>query len=465
MSAGREIFERTVELPVPAAEAFAWHERAGAFARLAPPWERIELESHVGGLRDGAVVKLRARTGPVWVRWEVTHRDYAPGKLFRDVARRGPFAHWDHRHEFTDTPGGGCRLRDRIEYALPGGGLGAFFVGAFTRRKLAALFAYRHAVTRDDLRFGLDHGGARAGSLRVLVSGASGLVGRALVPFLTAQGHHVVRLVRRVARGPDEVRWDPESGQVDLSGAGEIDAVVHLAGAGIADARWTAARRREIHDSRVNGTCRLAEALAALPRPPRVVVGGSATGFYGDSGDVWRDEHDWAGSGFLADVTRAWEAAWAPLDEVHTRRVYLRTGIVLSPAGGALAKLLPPFRLGLGGPVGSGRQWWSWISIDDLVGVIGHALADERVRGPLNAVGPEPVTNAEFARTLGRVLGRPAVLPAPAWALRLALGRGLADEALLAGQRVRAGALAASGYRFRHENVEAALRHVLGKVC
>lgn len=458
-----EHFERLVSLPVSAAEAFAWHERAGALERLTPPWERVELVARSGeGLKPGARVTLRTRIGPRAVEWEAEHREYAPPTVFTDVALRGPFARWEHRHEFVDTGDGGCELRDRVRYALPGGAAGRAFGGAFARRKLRALFAYRHAVTRDDLRFALDHAGAPA--LRVLVSGATGLVGRALVPFLRTQGHTVRRLVRHAPRAEDDVFWDPDAGALDLEAAGEIDAVVHLAGAGIADARWTEARKRLIRESRVRGTRLLAEALAARARPPRVVVGGSAIGFYGDAGDTWLDEASPAGSGFLAEVTRAWEESWAPLDAAGARRVYLRTGVVLSPAGGALARMLTPFRLGLGGPVGSGRQWWSWISIDDLVGAIGHALVTTTLAGPLNAVAPAPVTSGEFARELGAVLGRPAVLPAPAWALRLALGE-LADEALLASQRVRPGALTDSGYRFRHEKLGAALRHVLGRVA
>jgi uncharacterized protein (TIGR01777 family) len=462
----RDHFEARVELPVPAAEAFAWHERPGALARLTPPWERVVVESQSGGLRDGAKVRLRAKVGPFWVRWVVCHRDYQAGRLFRDVAERSPFASWDHRHEFTDLATGGSELRDRIEYALPGGLAGRLAGGAFTRAKLAAMFAYRQAVTREDLVFARE-GAVGARAMRILISGASGLVGRALVPFLTTQGHDVVRLVRGQARGPDEVTWDPTGagGELDLSGAGRIDAVVHLAGAGIADARWTEARRREIRDSRVKGTRLLAEALARMATPPAVVVGGSATGFYGATGEETVTEGAPPGAGFLAGVTQAWEEAWAPLAGRDTRLVFLRTGVVLSPAGGALAKLLPAFRLGLGGPVGNGRQWMSWISIDDLVGVIGHALRNDAVRGPMNAVAPEPVRSAEFATTLGAVLGRPAFLPAPAWALRLALGRGRADEALLASQRVQPGVLTATGYRFRHENVTAALRHVLGRVC
>jgi TIGR01777 family protein len=456
-------FERRVRLPVDAEEAFAWHERPSALERLTPPWERVEVVERAGeGLRPGTKVRLRTGLGPCAVEWEAEHRLREPGRRFVDVATRGPFARWEHLHEFENAEDGGCWLRDRVDYALPGGAVGRVLAGPWVRRRLKRLFAYRQATTRDDLRFALDHRGAPA--LRVWVSGASGLIGRSLVPFLRGQGHQVIRLVRREARTSDEIAWDPETGSLGFGAADGVDAVVHLAGAGIAEGRWTPARRREIRESRVRGTALLAAALAALPRPPRVVVGASAIGFYGDAGEAWVDEASAGGGGFLAELTRDWEAAWAPLERTGARRVYLRTGVVLSPAGGALAKMAPLFRAGLGGAVGGGRQWWSWISIDDMVGVIGHALVEETLRGAVNAVAPTPVTNAGFARTLARVLGRPAVLPVPAWALRLVLGRALADETLLASQRVRPAALAAGGYRFRHQNLEAALRHVLGRV-
>ncbi len=459
-----EIFEKSLWLPASAEQAFAWHERPGALERLIPPWEDVEILGRDGeGVRPGARVRLRTRSGPLCFHWEAEHRDHEFGRRFTDVALRSPFARWEHAHEFSPVAEGGSVLRDRIEYALPAGRLGRALAGGWTRRRLDALFAYRHATTRDDLRFAMDHAGGEP--MRILVSGASGLIGGALVPFLRTQGHAVFRLVRRRPSGADEVEWNAATGRLDLSRAGSVDAVVHLAGAGIADGRWTARRKQEIRESRVAATRALAETLASLPRPPRVVVGGSAIGFYGDGGDGWLDETSPGGRGFLAELAQAWEAAWAPLDGAGTRRVYLRTGVVLSPKGGALAKLSTPFRLGLGGRVGEGGQWWSWISIDDVLGAIGHSLMTDTVRGPVNAVAPLPVTGVEFARTLGRVLGRPARVPAPSWALRAALGRELADEALLASQRARPAALAASGYRFRHENLEAALRHVLGRLC
>lgn len=460
-----EIFERSVSLPVGAAEAFAWHERDGALERLTPPWERVELAARSGpGLGPGVRVTLRTRLGPFALNWVAEHREYLPGRLFSDVALSGPFARWEHRHEFSDTADGGSVLRDRVEYTLPCGLAGRLAAGGAVRRKIGRLFAYRQAVTRDDLRFASDHA-ARRRPLRVLVSGGSGLIGGALIAFLRTQGNEVLRLVRRAPVAPDEVAWHPASGSVELAPERAVDAVVHLAGADIAGARWTAARRRVLHDSRVLATRKLAEALAALPVPPAIVIGGSAIGYYGSRGDAWLDEGSAAGTGFLAGLTQEWEAAWSPLAATGARLVFLRTGVVLSPAGGALGKLLTPFSLGLGGPVGDGRQYWSWISINDMVGAIGHALLTDAVRGPMNAVAPRPVTSAEFARTLGRVLHRPAVLPAPAFALRAALGRGMANEALLASQRVRPAVLGDTGYRFRHENLEGALRHVLGRVC
>jgi len=297
--------------------------------------------------------------------------------------------------------------------------------------------------------------------LRVIVSGSSGLIGSALVPALTSGGHRVTRLVRSAPEpGADAVRWDPSAGELDRGALERMDATVHLSGETVAG-RWNEQRKAKILDSRVRSTRLLAESLAALHPRPSVLVCASAIGYYGDRGDAPLSEASPPGAGFLAAVTKQWEAAAEPARAAGIRVVNLRFGIVLSPAGGALASMLTPFKLGLGGPFGGGRQWMSWIAIDDVVGAIDHALLTRELEGPANATAPNPVTNREFVKTLGRVLGRPAVARVPAPVLRLALGE-FAQE-LVGGQRVLPARLTDTGYSFRHPELEGALRHVLGK--
>lgn len=298
--------------------------------------------------------------------------------------------------------------------------------------------------------------------MKVAITGASGLVGRALAPSLTKGGHEVIRLVRRAPRAADEVRWDPERGEIDLARLEGIDAFVHLAGENIAGGRWTDRRKTRLRASRVPATRLLADALVRMNVKPKVLVSASAIGYYGDHGDEWVSEATAPADDFLGRLSRDWEDAAAPAAQAGVRVIHPRTGIVLSPAGGALGKMLLPFRMGLGGVLGSGRQYMSWIAIDDLVDAIRHALVTENLSGPVNAVAPTPVTNAEFTRTLGHVLGRPTVAPVPAFALRLALGE-MADATLLSSTRVRPERLLASGYRFRFPELEPALRHLLGK--
>lgn len=294
------------------------------------------------------------------------------------------------------------------------------------------------------------------------VTGSHGLIGSALVPALVAAGHRVRRLVRSQP-GPGDVVWDPAGGTIDAAGLEGVDGVVHLAGVGIGDKRWTAAQKARILDSRVKGTALLATTLARLPTPPRVLVSQSAVGYYGDRGDEVLTEESSPGQGFLAGVVQAWEGAAQPAAEAGVRVVATRSGVVLSAAGGAVKKQLPLFKLGLGGPLGSGRQWVSWIGIDDEVGGILHALATDSLAGPVNLTAPEPVTAKAMARALGRVLHRPAVLPVPRPALALVLGSQLTGEMVLASQRAVPARLEASGYRFRHPEVGAALAAVLGR--
>lgn len=293
--------------------------------------------------------------------------------------------------------------------------------------------------------------------MNILVTGTSGLIGSAACATLTRAGNRVVMLGRG-ASGKG-LNWSPEDGRIDLAPAGPLDSVLHLAGETVAQ-RWTPEVKRRIRDSRVEGTRLLCEALIKLPHPPKTLVCASATGFYGSRGDEWLDESSASGTGFLADVCQEWEAAAAPAVKVGLRVVHLRFGIVLAKEGGALAKMLPPFRLGLGGRLGDGRAWWSWIAIDDLVRIIQLALTDDALSGPVNAVAPHPVTNAEFTRTLGRVLHRPAILPVPRFVIETVFGE-MGREALLASARVRPEVMLSRGFKFDHGEIEPALHAVL----
>ncbi|MCC6623311.1 MAG: TIGR01777 family protein [Deltaproteobacteria bacterium] len=308
-------------------------------------------------------------------------------------------------------------------------------------------------------------GPAPATPRTIVVSGASGLIGRALCGALAAAGHRVVRLVRGRDAGPDELRWQPEAGALDLTplaGDGPLGAV-HLAGEGVGDGRWTPARKAAIRGSRVDGTRTLVRALLELGTRPAVLVSSSAVGYYGaDRGDTALPEDASPGNDFLAEVCQAWEAETEPARAAGIRVVTMRTGVVLSPDGGALQKLLTPFKLGVGGKVGGGRQWMPWVALSDVVEAYRFALAHGALAGPTNLAAPHPVTQAELARTLARVLGRPAFMPLPGFMVKTLFGE-MGASLLLGGQRAVPGRLLAAGFTFRHPDLEAALRHILGR--
>ncbi|MFM7072912.1 MAG: TIGR01777 family oxidoreductase [Planctomycetota bacterium] len=303
---------------------------------------------------------------------------------------------------------------------------------------------------------------------RILVTGGTGLVGSALIPALAADGHPISLLTRvtsTAASGPagvDRVSWEPNAGKLDADALQGVEGVVHLAGDGIATGRWTRTKKQRIRESRVEGTRLLCEKLAAMKRPPKVLISASAIGYYGHRGDSMVDEKALPGQGFLPEVSEAWERATRPAVDAGIRVVNLRIGIVLSRDGGALQKMLLPFQLGLGGIVGHGGQYWSWVSLSDLVGIIRHALSNNSVHGPVNAVAPGSVTNREFTKALGRVLRRPTLFPLPAVVARIMLGE-MADGLLLASARVAPVRLMESGYRFQHPEIEGALRAVLSR--
>ncbi|TCO50661.1 TIGR01777 family oxidoreductase [Actinocrispum wychmicini] len=423
----------------PIDEVFGWHARAGAFQRLAPPWQPAHLVQEAASLRDGrAVLGL-----PGGVRWSAQHvaDGYDPPYQFVDELTTPVLSgvlRWRHTHQFMAVDPRHTRVTDTVDSRVP-------------RGVLRSMFAYRHRQLADDLAAQQRY---RAEPMTVAVTGASGLVGTALTALLTTGGHRVIRLVRRPAQGADEREWRPDAPDPDL--VSDVDAVVHLAGASIAG-RFTDAHKRALRASRVGPTGRLA-ALAG----PRVFVCASAVGYYGpDRGDEILTEESDRGDGFLADLVADWEADAEPAIAAGQRVVWIRTGIVQTPRGGLLKVLYPLFAAGLGGALGSGEQWLSWIGIDDLTDVYLRALVDERLRGPVNAVAPDPVRNTDYTKVLARVLHRPALLRVPEFGPRLLLGDEGAAEFALAGQRVQANTLA--DHTFRHPQLKAALRHLLGR--
>jgi len=458
-------FRKRTRVEAPAGAVFEWLTRPGAFERLAPPWEHVRAVARSGSApQTGSRTEFDVQVGPVRRRWVAEHTGFEAGRMFRDEQISGPFARWVHTHTVEPDGPTACMLDDQVEYSLPLGTLGAA-ANSYIQRRLDRAFAHRHAVVTQDVTAHQRWSGT---SLRVLVTGAGGLIGGALLSYLLAGGHRVARLARQGSRSGvapglpvESISWDAGSptGAAALEG---FDAVVHLAGENIAEGRWTAAKKTRIRESRVGGTAALAKALARLARPPRVLVAASAIGFYGDRGDENLVESSPRGSGFLPDVCEAWEAATAPTRAVGTRVVNLRIGVVVSPDGGALAHMLLPFRMGAGGVIGDGRQWMSWIALDDLLDVVLHAMAEPSLAGVVNAVAPHPVTNEEWTRALGQVLSRPTILPMPAFAARAAFGE-MADELLLSSTRVIPEMLLAARHTYRYLELEPALRGMLGK--
>jgi len=294
--------------------------------------------------------------------------------------------------------------------------------------------------------------------VRILISGASGPIGAALVPFLQTREHMVKRLVRTSATGQDQILWDPTRPLPPDSVSG-FDAVIHLAGESIVG-RWTAGKKQRIRDSRTQGTGHLAQALVEAPQRPRVFISASAIGYYGDRGDEILREDSPSGGGFAAEICRQWEAATQPARKAGMRTAQMRFGVVMSADGGALPKMLPPFRLGLGGRLGTGHQWWSWVAVQDAVGAIDHVLNHDALQGPVNTVAPNPVSNAEFTKTLASIISRPDLFPMPAVAVRLVFGQ-MGTELFLASQRVEPAKLIGSGYQFRYPDLRQTLEEIL----
>lgn len=456
-------FTFSSRVPHPVEDVFAWHARPGALTRLTPAWTGSVVEESSPPLQDGTRSRLRVAVpgsyGLASVPWTAEHHGFVPGREFRDRMLKGPLASWEHHHRFADDGHEGTVVTDTVEYsALPGDrAFGDRLMGPALGRQFEAR-ARRLAA---DLEFHARHPGR---PLTVAVTGASGTIGTQLSALLGTGGHTVRRFVRREARTPLEISWDPEAGVLDPAALQGVDVVVNLAGRSIGG-RLTRSAKEQIRDSRVLGTDLIVRALTALgDDAPSALVNASAVGYYGaDTNGRTVTEKSEPGEDFLAGVCSAWEQAAQRAEATGTRVVTVRTGVVQSPAGGALKAQLPLFLAGLGGRLGSGHQWLSWISLDDAVGLFAHAVLSPGLHGPLNAVAPMPVTGRDYARTLGKVLGRPALLPTPGFGPKLVLGAEGAELMALADQRVSADRAIDRGYRFRHPDLGSALREELGR--
>jgi uncharacterized protein (TIGR01777 family) len=449
------VFEKISTLPFARDDVFAWHKRPGALARFSPPWQKVKLVRKVGGLEIGSEVEFLMKLGPIWKTWLARHTDYQEGRLFRDIQMKGPFGSWDHQHIFEDASTD-CRYIDRIDYNAP---LSLNFLSGSIEKELNRAFTYRHQTLLNDLRAAQQ--AALPPQQRILISGASGLVGQALSAFLSVSGHQVFSLTRRQPSSSSEIFWNPEKRFEDVQSLEGFDAVIHLAGENISGSRWTSEVKKRLYSSRIDSTKHLVDALSRTRTKPKTFICASAVGFYGDRADEVLTEESAAGENFLASICKDWEQEARRAEDLNIRSVQMRIGVVLTPAGGALEKMLPPFRVGLGGSLGSGSQYMSWISVDDLIYSIVFALGNSSLSGPVNAVSPEACQFKAFAQALARSLHRPLGPSVPAFALKALAGE-LAEQLLLASIRVSPQKLLKAGFNFSQPDLDHALKHLLG---
>ncbi|MDR3614480.1 MAG: TIGR01777 family oxidoreductase [Candidatus Obscuribacterales bacterium] len=465
---GHDRFIYESEIAGTAHDVIAWHKRPGAFERLAPPWMDVKVLERKGGIDDGGTVVLALKKGPITLKWHLAHRDFIEDRQFCDYQLSGPFASWQQVHRVEDSNGDRARLVDSVTYQPPlppFGEIGAPVVD----HELKRLFRFRHRLLQNDLHLLSKNKSVRP--LKFLIAGSSGLIGTNLIPFLLTQGHSVTRLVRPdsssspvVLDGSGQpeatIVWSPSGEAFEASFEG-FDVFINLSGESVADGLWTEDKKKELRESRLQTTRKLSLIINKLKNPPSVFLCASAIGYYGNTGNQIVSESASCGLGFLAQLCKEWEDACNVSDKKKTRVCNLRIGIVLTPKGGALKKMLPVFQMGLGGKLGSGQQFMSWISIEDVITAIYHCALTESLSGAVNLVAPKAINNSEFTRTLSSVLKRPALVAVPELALKTAF-KEMADECLLSGNRVLPEKLMQSQFEFREPVLEYSLNNLLG---
>jgi len=454
------IYEHKTHVDSDIEETFAWHERKGSFRRLMPPWEVAEEVRADDTLEDGAQRIFKFPMGPVKMKWIARHSAYNPPHSFEDDMLKGPFKSWHHKHEFQQKEDGSSIVFDQVNYKLPLGPLGKLVAGRMVRKRIERMFYARQIRLERDLKRHSEF--AHLARKKILIAGSSGLIGRQLVAFLDTGGHEIWRLVRREPKkGENELRWTPSKGEINSEEIEGFDVIIHLGGAGIGDKRWSKKRMKLIEDSRVNSTNLLAKTITNLKNKPELFMVASAMGWYGDRGDEHLTENSTPGQGFLPQICGNWENAVKPVTESGIRTINLRTGIVLDATGGALQKMLLPAKLGAGGPIGRGRQWYSWISMDDQIYSMHHLMMKQECAGVYNISSPSPVRQKKFAKYLGKVLRRPAFIPTPPLAIRFLFGK-MGVALTTESTKVIPERLIDSGYVFEHPELEPALRDSLG---
>ena len=446
-------------------EIWNWYNSPGAFRRIMPEWEGI-IPLNAGALENGEETIFKVSLGPIKQKWVARHHSVVTGETFADRMMKGPFGAWNHVHRFEAKGEGKTTIFDDVEYKLPVHFLTGWSAGMTVLPRMRQMFKYRSTRVDSDVK--QIQATKEMPRQKVLVSGSTGMIGLQLCAFLETAGHDVYRLLRLKTKLPADVnsekviRWNDLTGEVLEGDMNGFDSVIHLAGAGIGDKRWSKKRKNLIRDSRIIPTENLSRILASLDKPPKALLSGSAIGFYGDRGSDILDEDSTTGTDFLSEICSEWENATAQAKDAGIRVVNLRTGIVVSPLGGALSKLLLPAKMGGGGPVGGGKQIQSWISLDDEVFAIHHLMMTESCNGPYNLTAPNPVPQKQFAKVLGRVIRRPAFMPLPGFMIRIMFGE-MGQKLVLEGQHVKPTRLQESGFEFTHSDLEPCLRNCLGR--
>ena len=460
----RSVFIKSTKIPATNKDAFEYHAREGALERLVPPWSILKVTSHEGGIRDGAISTFKVSLGLIGFKWTAAHFGYLQDRQFQDKMVKGPFQSWIHTHSFISDEIGYSIIEDKIAYSPPFGKLGRILLNNIVQNNLNQLFHYRHRILCNDIN--LWKIARKSKGQKILITGSHGLIGSSLIPLLTAAGEHKIRrLVRpssnRNNTNSHSIVWDPSDAKVNVKELEGFDVVVHLAGENIFG-RWTDSKKQRILESRIKSTRLLCDSLIKLANPPSTLICASATGFYGNQGNEVLTEESKPGFGFLSDVCRRWEESTETARDAGIRVVNTRFGVVLTPKGGMLQKLLALSRFGIGLKLGDENQYISWVSMEDVIGSIFYSIINSSIRGPINVVSPNPVTNLEFSKTLARIVQSKIMLPISQKLARMMLGE-LADALISSSALVVPNKLYSAGYRFVNPDLEDAFRLLLGR--